>query len=77
VQCEEPPYQYVTTEGTVIQIDQPPAAEQMLAIARRYLPNDQAQGSVAATLAHPGTAPVHLTIRPDRWLTADFSDDAE
>jgi nitroimidazol reductase NimA-like FMN-containing flavoprotein (pyridoxamine 5'-phosphate oxidase superfamily) len=76
VQREEPPYQYVTVEGTVIQTDQPPTAEQMLAIARRYLPEDHAQGFVAATLAHPGTELVHFTIRPDRWLTADFSDAA-
>jgi nitroimidazol reductase NimA-like FMN-containing flavoprotein (pyridoxamine 5'-phosphate oxidase superfamily) len=76
VQREEPPYQYVTVEGAVIQSDQPPTAQQMLAIARRYLPEEHAQGFVEAALAYPGTELVHFTIRPDRWLTADFSDDA-
>jgi uncharacterized protein len=48
----------------------------MLAIARRYLPEDQAQGFVAAELEHPQSKLVVFTIRPDRWLTFDFSDEA-
>jgi nitroimidazol reductase NimA-like FMN-containing flavoprotein (pyridoxamine 5'-phosphate oxidase superfamily) len=75
VQRAEFPYKYVTVEGTVVRADRPPAAEQMLAIARRYLPEEHAQGFVAAELARPGTALVLFTIRPDRWLTADFGDD--
>lgn len=73
VQQATMPYKYVTVEGTVVGIDQPPAAEPMLAIARRYLTEEQAQGSVAADLAHPGSELVLITIRPDRWLSADFS----
>ena len=42
VQRAEFPYRYVTVEGIVVQIDQPPSAEQALAIARRYLPEEQA-----------------------------------
>lgn len=76
VQHEEFPYRYVTVEGTVIQIDRPPSAEQMLAIVRRYLPEEAAQGFVTAELEHPGTELVLFTIRPDRWLTADFTDEA-
>ncbi len=57
--------------------DRPPSAEQMLAIVRRYLPEEAAQAFVTAELAHPGPEFVLFTIRPDRWLTADFSDDAE
>jgi uncharacterized protein len=76
VQRDEFPYKYVTVEGTVIQVDQPPSAEQMLAIARRYLPEDQAQGFVAAELEHPQSKLVVFTIRPDRWLTFDFGDEA-
>jgi nitroimidazol reductase NimA-like FMN-containing flavoprotein (pyridoxamine 5'-phosphate oxidase superfamily) len=76
VQREEFPYKYVTVEGTVVQTDQPPSAAQMLAIVRRYLPEEMAQGFVAAELARPDSTLVLFTIRPDRWLTADFSDDA-
>ena len=47
----------------------------MLAIARRYLPEEAAQTFVRAELERPGTELVLFTIRPDRWLTADFTDD--
>ena len=76
VQHGEFPYRYVTVEGTVVQIDQPPSAEQMLAIARRYLPEEQAQGFVKAELENAGPGLVLFTVRPDRWLTADFGDEA-
>ena len=67
------PYKYVTVEGTVVQVDQPPAGEQMLAIVRRYLPEEHAQAFVKAEIENPTTTLMLFTIRPDRWLTADFS----
>jgi nitroimidazol reductase NimA-like FMN-containing flavoprotein (pyridoxamine 5'-phosphate oxidase superfamily) len=73
VQREEFPYRYVTVEGTVVGIDRPPA-EQMLAVARRYLPEEEARGFVEAELTRPSDQLVLFTVRPDRWLTADFSD---
>jgi nitroimidazol reductase NimA-like FMN-containing flavoprotein (pyridoxamine 5'-phosphate oxidase superfamily) len=76
VQHAEVPYRYVTVEGAVVQADRPPSAEQMLAIARRYLPEEHARGFVGAAIAHPGTELVLFTVRPNRWLTADFTDDA-
>ena len=75
VQREVFPYKYVTVEGTVVGTDRPPSAEQMLAVARRYLPEEAAQGFVEAELENPGSELVLFTIRPDRWLTADFSDE--
>jgi uncharacterized protein len=77
VQREEFPYKYVTVEGTVVGSDRPPSAEQMLAIAGRYLPEEAARGMVEAELGHPGAGPVLFTIRPDRWLTFDFMEDDE
>lgn len=76
VQREEMPYKYVTVEGAVIQTDKPPFAGQMLAIVRRYLPEDYAQGFVKTELEHPASELVLFTVRPDRWLSADFSDEA-
>ena len=76
VQREEFPYRYVTVEGTVIGADRPPSAEQMLAITRRYLPEEAARGFVAAELENVGAELVLFAVRPDRWLTADFSDEA-
>ena len=75
VQREEFPYKYVTVVGSVIETDQPPSAEEMLAIVRRYLPEEMAQGFVKAELERPDSELVLYTIRPDRWLTADFSTD--
>ena len=76
VQRAEFPYRYVTVEGTVVRVDRPPSAEQLLAIARRYLPEEPARGFVEAELASPGAGLVLFTIRPDRWLTADFGEEA-
>ena len=76
VQKPEPPYKYATVEGTLIRTDQPPSAEQMLAVTRRYLPEEQAQGFVNMALQDPGETLILFTVRPDRWLTFDFSDDA-
>ncbi len=75
VQREELPHRYATIEGTVVGTDRPPAAEQMLPIARRYLPEEAAQGFIALERNRPGTELVLYTVRPDRWLTADFSSD--
>jgi nitroimidazol reductase NimA-like FMN-containing flavoprotein (pyridoxamine 5'-phosphate oxidase superfamily) len=73
VQHETPPYRYVTVEGTVVQTDRPPSAEQVLAVVRRYLPEEMAQGFVAEELGRADSELVLYTIRPDRWLTFDFS----
>ena len=76
VQREDFPYKYVTVEGTVIGTDRPPSAEQMLAVVRRYLPEDQARGFVEGELAHPGSTLVLFTVRPERWLAVDFGEGA-
>ena len=73
VQREELPYRYVTVEGTVVQTDRPPSAEQLLAIVRRYLPEEMAQGFVQAELGRADSELVLYTVSPDRWLTFDFA----
>ena len=75
VQHPEFPYRYVTVEGSVVHIGQPPSKDQILDIVRRYLPEDQAQGFAESVLAGSGPDFVHFTVRPDRWITADFSED--
>jgi nitroimidazol reductase NimA-like FMN-containing flavoprotein (pyridoxamine 5'-phosphate oxidase superfamily) len=74
VQHEQPPYKYVSIEGSVVGEDQPPSEEQMLAIASRYLPEEVAPGFVAAELGREDSQVVVFTIRPERWFTADFSE---
>jgi nitroimidazol reductase NimA-like FMN-containing flavoprotein (pyridoxamine 5'-phosphate oxidase superfamily) len=75
VQQPQQPYRYVTVEGAVIDADRPPAAAQALAIARRYLPEEFAQGFVAAELERPASEWVLFTVRPERWLSLDFAAD--
>jgi nitroimidazol reductase NimA-like FMN-containing flavoprotein (pyridoxamine 5'-phosphate oxidase superfamily) len=74
IQRETFPYTYVTIEGSIVQIDRPPTAEQALAIVRRYLPEEQAQGFVAAELDNPSGQFVLFSVRPDHWHSLDFSD---
>jgi len=75
VQREEMPYCYVTAECSVVHVDRPPTPDRMLAVLRRYLPWDAAQGMVAAALGSPDTAVVLYTVRPTRWFSADFGVD--
>jgi uncharacterized protein len=70
VQREEPPYQYVVVEGTVVDATTPAPLDVREAIAIRYLGEEGGRAFVSSIKDRPG---VLFTIRPDRWLTADFS----
>ncbi|NGX10396.1 pyridoxamine 5'-phosphate oxidase family protein [Mycobacteroides franklinii] len=70
VQHEEPPYQYVIVEGTVVETERPAPAEPRETIAIRYL-GEEAGREFARGYDNADT--VLFTIRPDRWFTADFS----
>ena len=72
VQREEPPYQYVVVEGTVVETARPTPLEVREAIAIRYLGEE---GGRAFVRSLEGSESVLFTVRPDRWLTADFSDE--
>ncbi|MDT5278668.1 MAG: hypothetical protein QOG95_5600 [Mycobacterium sp.] len=70
VQREEPPYQYVVVEGTVIDITKPTPLDVREAIAIRYLGEEGGREFVRSLDEQDS---VLFTIRPDRWITADFS----
>jgi PPOX class probable F420-dependent enzyme len=72
VQNEELPYQYVVVEGTVVETTTPTPPEVREAIAIRYLGEEGGREFVRSM---EGQNTVLFTIRPDRWLTADFSGD--
>lgn len=72
VQREEPPYQYVVVEGTVIETTNPAPADVQESIAIRYLGEE---GGRAFVQSMEGVEEVLFTIRPDRWLSADFTGD--
>jgi nitroimidazol reductase NimA-like FMN-containing flavoprotein (pyridoxamine 5'-phosphate oxidase superfamily) len=70
-QREEPPYQYVVVEGTVVGTTKPTQLDVREAIAIRYLGEELGRAFVRSL---EGQDTVLFTIRPDRWITADFSD---
>lgn len=72
VQREEPPYQYVVVEGTVVETTNPAPADLQESIAIRYLGEE---GGRAFVQSMQGVEEVLFTIRPDRWLSADFTGD--
>jgi uncharacterized protein len=72
VQEPEFPYRYATVECRVVATG-PPTADQVRAIASRYLPPDAADGMAAEETTDPDSTMVLYTARPERWLTADFS----
>jgi PPOX class probable F420-dependent enzyme len=70
VQNEQPPYQYVVVEGTVIDTTTPTPLEVREEIAIRYLGEEGGRAVVQSLGDSPS---VLFTVRPDRWLSADFS----
>ncbi|HEY4023871.1 MAG TPA: pyridoxamine 5'-phosphate oxidase family protein [Pseudonocardiaceae bacterium] len=72
VQREEVPYQYVIVEGTVTAQTTPSPLGDREAIAIRYLGEE---GGREFASHMDGDASVLFTIRPDRWLSADYSGD--
>jgi PPOX class probable F420-dependent enzyme len=70
VQHEEPPYQYVIVEGSVVDITSPAPVDVREAIAIRYLGDEGGREFVRSMGNYDS---VLFTIRPDRWFTADFS----
>jgi nitroimidazol reductase NimA-like FMN-containing flavoprotein (pyridoxamine 5'-phosphate oxidase superfamily) len=70
-QEEQPPYKYVTAEGDVVDIG--PAAEaDMRQIAIRYL-GEEAGNQFADANATPSA--IVIRMRPQRWLSFDYSDE--
>jgi PPOX class probable F420-dependent enzyme len=72
VQREEPPYQYVIVEGTVVETTKPAPQDVQEAIAIRYLGEE---GGRAFVRSMEGVEEALFTLRPDRWLSADFTGD--
>ncbi|GAB2665668.1 pyridoxamine 5'-phosphate oxidase family protein [Nocardia goodfellowii] len=76
VQREQPPYQYVIVEGTVVDIVQPAPARVREDIAVRYLGEDAGREFVRKMDETDAVAYNTLyTVRPDRWCTADYSEE--
>ena len=74
VQHPEPPYKYVMVEGTIVDADRSPAEEDVVAIVRRYLPEEMARRFAAAELGRENREFVLYRVRPDRFVSFDFGD---
>ncbi|OBG58489.1 MULTISPECIES: pyridoxamine 5'-phosphate oxidase family protein [unclassified Mycobacterium] len=72
VQREEPPYQYVVVEGSIVDTAKPAPTDVQESVAIRYLGEE---GGRAFVQSMEGVEEVMFTIRPDRWLSADFTGD--
>lgn len=72
VQREDPPYQYVVVEGTVVDVANPAPRDVREAIAIRYLGDE---GGRAFVQSMGDASSVLFTVRPDRWISADYSGD--
>ncbi|WP_216209884.1 pyridoxamine 5'-phosphate oxidase family protein [Amycolatopsis aidingensis] len=77
VQREEPPYRYVTVEGTLAGIERPPSAEQLLHIMRRYVPEEMARQWAEEEVGNPAGTLVLFRVRPDRWLSMDTGENTQ
>ncbi|MFF7453180.1 pyridoxamine 5'-phosphate oxidase family protein [Kitasatospora sp. NPDC008115] len=71
-QQEEPPCRYVSVTGPVVAIEDAVDPDERAALAHRYLPPATAAAYLLAT-AEQLTADVTVRMRPERWLSADFT----
>ena len=72
VQTETPPYKYVSVEGPISIAGAPDHERDVREVALRYLGPEMGEMYLAATVAEHENA-VLVRLRPEGWLTADFS----
>jgi nitroimidazol reductase NimA-like FMN-containing flavoprotein (pyridoxamine 5'-phosphate oxidase superfamily) len=72
VQTETPPYRYVSVEGSITAIEAVDVERDLRPLAYRYLGAGEGDGFVEQTRASQGEN-ILVRMRPERWLTADYS----
>jgi nitroimidazol reductase NimA-like FMN-containing flavoprotein (pyridoxamine 5'-phosphate oxidase superfamily) len=76
VQTETPPYKYVSVEGPIISIETADIEREGRPLARRYLGKEMGDQYIEETRNLPSHADnVLVRMRPERWLTTDYSKD--
>ena len=73
-QTEAPPYQYVSIEGPVVEMDEGDGTADTLALAIKYL--GEQYGTAYAKASGGAEANIRVSIRPERWLTVDYGKDS-
>ena len=73
-QTESPPYKYVSVEGPIVSTEAADIERDLRPLARRYLGKEAGDCYVEETRNLPThTDNVLVRMRPERWLTADYS----
>jgi hypothetical protein len=74
VQTESPPYKYVSVEGAIVSTEAADIERDLRPLARRYLGKEMGDRYVEETRnlsTHNDN--VLVRMRPERWLTTDYS----
>jgi PPOX class probable F420-dependent enzyme len=71
-QSEAPPYRYVSVEGPIVSIRPSDVERDERPLARRYLGPELGDRYIEAN-AGASAANVLVRVRPERWLSADYS----
>src|SRR5688500_10761879 len=72
VHTAAPPYKYVSVEGPVVAIEPSDVDRDLRPLARRYLGAEGGDAYIASTRGEHADN-VLVRMRPERWLTADYS----
>jgi nitroimidazol reductase NimA-like FMN-containing flavoprotein (pyridoxamine 5'-phosphate oxidase superfamily) len=78
VQTEQTPYRYVSVEGPIVASEPVDLERDARPIAQRYLGVEEGNAYVAkAADAITSGQDIIFRMRPERWLTADYSREVE
>jgi nitroimidazol reductase NimA-like FMN-containing flavoprotein (pyridoxamine 5'-phosphate oxidase superfamily) len=72
VQTETPPYRYVSVEGPITATEAVDVERDLRPLAHRYLGAAEGDSFVEQTRRSQGDS-ILIRMRPQRWLTADYS----
>jgi nitroimidazol reductase NimA-like FMN-containing flavoprotein (pyridoxamine 5'-phosphate oxidase superfamily) len=72
VQTETPPYRYVSVEGPITAIEAVDVERDLRPLAHRYLGAEEGDSFVEQMRGGQGEN-ILVRMRPERWLTADYS----
>jgi nitroimidazol reductase NimA-like FMN-containing flavoprotein (pyridoxamine 5'-phosphate oxidase superfamily) len=75
VQTETPPYRYVSVEGPITATEAVDVERDLRPLAHRYLGAAEGDGFVEQT-RNSQAENILIRMRPERWLTADYSKDS-
>jgi nitroimidazol reductase NimA-like FMN-containing flavoprotein (pyridoxamine 5'-phosphate oxidase superfamily) len=72
VQTETPPYRYVSVEGPITAIEAVDVERDLRPLAHRYLGAEEGD-SFVEQMRGGQAGNILIRMRPERWLTADYS----